>query len=132
MVSLAASASILIKPSMILLLDCQVVSEPPSKKVHADTIVVDVDVYVPQRKIFLSKILLETSPVRSEKNKIHHMIASFGRTDLRRDVSGENFDAESYSEVRSAVAPPKPKQNSEKPSFRSKIFAKAFFFGVKK
>ena len=38
----------------------------------------------------------------------------FGRTDLRIGVSGAKFDAESDFEVRLAVAPQKPGQNSEK------------------
>ena len=37
-----------------------------------------------------------------------------GRTDLRIDVSGAKFDAESDFEVRLAVAPQKPGQHREK------------------
>ena len=44
----------------------------------------------------------------------------FGRTDLRIGVSGAKFDAESDFEVRLAVAPQKPGQNSEKLIFRPK------------
>ena len=39
----------------------------------------------------------------------------FGRTDLRKGVSGAKFDAESDFEVRLAVAPPKSMKNDEKP-----------------
>ena len=38
----------------------------------------------------------------------------FGRTDLRKAVSGAKFDAESDFEVRLAVAPPKSIKNNEK------------------
>ena len=38
----------------------------------------------------------------------------FGRTDLRKGVSGAKFDAESDFEVRLVVAPQKPIQNYEK------------------
>ena len=38
----------------------------------------------------------------------------FGRTDLRKAVSGAKFDAESDFEVRLAVAPRKPCQNRKK------------------
>ena len=41
-----------------------------------------------------------------------------GCTDLRIGVSGSKFDAESDFEVRLAVAPQKPGQNSEKLIFR--------------
>ena len=50
----------------------------------------------------------------------------FGRTDLRRGVSGAKFDAESDFEVRFAVAPQKPHKNRKKQNFRSANFA--FFF----
>ena len=47
----------------------------------------------------------------------------FGRTDLRRGVSGAKFNAEADFEVRLAVALQKPSKNCEKLVFRSKIFA---------
>ena len=55
----------------------------------------------------------------------------FGRTDLRKGVSGAKFDAEADFEVSSAVALQKPGQNSEKLKFRSENFAENFF-GVEK
>ena len=51
----------------------------------------------------------------------------FGRTDLRKGVSGAKFDAESDFEVHLAVAPQKPSQNSEITIFRSEHFADFFF-----
>ena len=42
----------------------------------------------------------------------------YGRTNLRKGVSGAKFDAEADFEVRSAVALQKPGQNSEKLKFR--------------
>ena len=39
---------------------------------------------------------------------------SFGRIDLRKGASKAKFDARSDFEVRLAVAPQKPKQNSKK------------------
>ena len=64
----------------------------------------------------------------------------FGRTDLRIGVSGAKFDARSDFEVRLAVAPQKPSQNSEKLIFRTKnakkndVFRFVFlaFWGVPK
>ena len=50
----------------------------------------------------------------------------FGRTDLRKGESGAKFDAESDGDVRLAVAPQKPDQNSEKLIFRSENFADLF------
>ena len=50
----------------------------------------------------------------------------FGRTDLRIDVSGAKFDAESDFEIRLAVAPQKPGQASEKLMFRFKNFTDFF------
>ena len=44
----------------------------------------------------------------------------FGRTDLRKAVSGAKFDAESDFEVRLAVAPPKSIKNDEKPTSETK------------
>ncbi len=41
----------------------------------------------------------------------------FGRTDIRKGVSGAKFDAESEFEVRLAVAPQKPRQKSKKQFF---------------
>ena len=55
----------------------------------------------------------------------------FGRTDLRKGVSGAKFDAEADFEVRSAVALQKPGQNSEKLKFRSENFAENFFLASK-
>ena len=52
----------------------------------------------------------------------------FGRTDLRKGVSGAKFDAESDFEVRLAVAPHKPGQHCKKLFFLSKSFAD-FFLG---
>ncbi len=43
----------------------------------------------------------------------------FGHTDLRIGLSRAKFDAESDFEVRLAVAPQKPSQNSEKLIFRT-------------
>ena len=51
----------------------------------------------------------------------------FGRTDLRKGVSGAKFDAESDFEVHLAVAPQKPSQNSEKTIFRSENFGQKIF-----
>ena len=56
----------------------------------------------------------------------------FGRTDLRKGVSGAKFDGEADFEVRSAVALQKPGQNNEKLKFRSEIFAEQKNFGVEK
>ena len=55
----------------------------------------------------------------------------FGRTDLRKGVSGAKFDAESDFEVHLAVAPQKPSQNSEKTIFRSENFAENIFSTTK-
>ena len=56
----------------------------------------------------------------------------FGRTDLRKGVSGAKFDARSDFDVRLAVAPQKPDQNCEKLIFRLENFQKFSFrfFGV--
>ena len=55
----------------------------------------------------------------------------FGRTDLRKGASKAKFDAGSDFEVRLAVAPQKPSQNSEK--LISQPQNKSFFFvGVEK
>ena len=51
----------------------------------------------------------------------------FGRTDLRISLSGAKFDANEDFDVRSAMAPPKLRQISEKTNFRSKIFTKKQF-----
>ena len=53
---------------------------------------------------------------------------NFGRTDLRKGVSGAKFDAESDFDVRLAVAPQKPDQNCEKLIFRFENFRFFFFF----
>ncbi len=50
------------------------------------------------------------------------MTSSFGRTDLRRGVSGAKFDAQSDFEVYFAVAFQKPDQNHEKLIFRPDVF----------
>ena len=50
----------------------------------------------------------------------------FGHTDFRKGVSGAKFDAESDFDVRLAVAPQKPNQNSEKIIYRSEKFADFF------
>ena len=47
----------------------------------------------------------------------------FGRTDLRKGVSGAKFDGQADFEVRLAVAPQKPDQFNQKLIFRSKIFS---------
>ena len=52
----------------------------------------------------------------------------FGRTDLRKGVSGAKFDAESDFEVRLAVAPQKPSKNNKKLICRSKISPFYFLF----
>ena len=52
----------------------------------------------------------------------------FDRTDLRKDVSGAKFDAESDFEVRLAVVPPKSMKNYEKPiPDTEKLFDFVFF-----
>jgi len=51
----------------------------------------------------------------------------FGRTDLRKGVPGAKFDAESDSEVRLAVAPPKPDENCKKLKCCSKKKHLCFF-----
>ena len=48
---------------------------------------------------------------------------NFGHTDLRKSVSGAKFDGQADFDVRLAVAPQKPSQNSKKLKFRSKNFA---------
>ena len=48
---------------------------------------------------------------------------NFGHTDLRKSVSGAKFDGQADFDVRLAVAPQKPSQNSKKLKFRSKKFA---------
>ena len=52
---------------------------------------------------------------------------NFGRTDLRKGVSGAKFDGQTDFEVRLAVAPRKPGQNSKKLKNRSEHFADFFF-----
>ena len=55
----------------------------------------------------------------------------FGRTDLRKLVSGAKFDEEYDFDVRLAVAPQKPDQNNEKLIFRLENFQFFFrFFGI--
>ena len=56
----------------------------------------------------------------------------FGRTDLKKGVSGGKSDGQADFEVHLAVAPQKPGQNSEKLKFRSENFADFFLFDVKK
>ena len=56
---------------------------------------------------------------------------NFGRTDLRKGVSGAKFDGQADFEVRLAVAPQKYSKNSKKLKFRSENFAKKVF-GVEK
>ena len=56
----------------------------------------------------------------------------FGRADLRISLSRAKFDEEADFEVRSAVAPQKPHQISEKRKFGSKKFSEHNFFGVEK
>ena len=51
----------------------------------------------------------------------------FGRTDLRKGVSGGKSDGQADFEVHLAVAPQKPGQNSEKLKFRSENFAENLF-----
>ena len=51
----------------------------------------------------------------------------FGRADLSISVSRAKFDEESDFEVRSAVAPQKPRQISETRYFRSEMFAEHVF-----
>ena len=53
------------------------------------------------------------------------------RTDLRIGVSGAKFDAEADFEVRLPLAPPKPRENSEKRKSRSKK-SLICFFGAEK
>ena len=55
----------------------------------------------------------------------------FGRTDLRKGVSGGKSDGQADFEVHLAVAPQKPGQNSKKLKFRSENFAEKLF-GVEK
>ena len=54
-----------------------------------------------------------------------------GRTDLRKGVSGAKFDGQADFQVRLAVAPRKPGQNSEKLIFRSKKIADFFLSASK-
>ena len=54
-----------------------------------------------------------------------------GRTDLRTDVSGAKFDAESDFDVYLAIARQKPGQNYKKLFFRSENFADFFVPGSK-
>ena len=59
----------------------------------------------------------------------------FGRTDLRKAVSGAKFDAESDFEVRLAVAPQKPRRICKKLpkiQIKKKMFVSDFrrFFGL--
>ena len=56
----------------------------------------------------------------------------FGRTDLRKGVSGAKFDGQADFEIRLALAPPKPSQNSKKLKFQSENFAKKKLLGVEK
>ena len=51
----------------------------------------------------------------------------FGRTVLRKGASKAKFDAGSDFEVRLAIAPQKPGQNSIQLIFRSKTIADLFF-----
>ena len=67
----------------------------------------------------------KTIPAVARRRILIFMILD--RTDLRIDVSGTKFDAESDFEVHSAVAPQKPGQNYEKLKFRSENFAELFF-----
>ena len=55
----------------------------------------------------------------------------FGRKDLRKAVSGAKFDGQADFEVRLALAPQKPGQNSEKLIFRSEKFADFFWSASK-
>ena len=55
----------------------------------------------------------------------------FGRTDLRKSVSGPTFDAESDFEVRLTVARQKPGQNCKKLIFRSENVAHFFCLASK-
>ena len=52
----------------------------------------------------------------------------FGRTDLSISLSRAKFDEQADFEVCSGVAPPKPRQTSEKRIFRSEMFADFFFW----
>ena len=56
---------------------------------------------------------------------------NFGRTDLRKGVSGAKFDGQADFEVRLAVAPQNPGQNDEKLIFRSENFADENFSASK-
>ena len=51
-------------------------------------------------------------------------VAIFGRTDLRKCLSGAKFDEEPDFEVRLAVAPQKPRQTGEKRNFETEKFRK--------
>ena len=57
---------------------------------------------------------------RTTKNAIFMI---FGRTDLRISLSRAKFDEEADFEVRSAVAPQKSCEKSEKQNFWSELFA---------
>ena len=58
-------------------------------------------------------ILYPTKRIVAKRPRVNFFM-KFGRTDLRRGVSGAKFDAESDFEVRLAVALQKPGQNCEK------------------
>ena len=57
----------------------------------------------------------------------HKNFMNFGCTDLRKGVSGANFDAESDFEVRLADAPHKPGQNYKNLNSESENNSDLFF-----
>ena len=73
--------------------------------------------------------VFQPSPV-SAAQIVFFMI--FGRTDLRIVVSGAKFDARSDFEVRLAIAPQKPSQNSEKLIIRKFSFRFGVFSDFKR
>ena len=52
-----------------------------------------------------------------------HFFATWGRTDLRKDVSEAKFDVEADFDVHLAAGRPKPHLVGEKRNFRSENFA---------
>ena len=54
------------------------------------------------------------SPIYAYDLRVRFLnLTTFGRTDLRKSLSGAKFDEEADFDVRSAVGPPKPYQIDE-------------------
>ena len=60
------------------------------------------------------------------------LMEPFGRTDLRIGVSGAKNCKEPFSDVRFAIAPPKPSQNAEQTTFPDRETSPEIFPGVEK